>query len=367
MIRIKSPGRICLFGEHQDYLGYPIIALAISKYIYLEAERITGSKFIVDLPDIQENIEIPLNNKEIDYISKRDYVRSGYNHFLRRGTKFNKGYKLKITGDIPINAGVASSSALVIAWLYFLNIISGHKINSFDLAIYGYNTEVKEFAEGGGMMDHFCSVFGNLIYLGSANLTPNLITYNLDLDGFVLGDSQEKKETVDDLVRIKTQSMNAFKELKEIMPGFNPFNSSLEDLKSFLPQLKPESQKKIKGNIINRDITNKAKKLIETNISFLKNRKNSKSLKDFYQNLGSLLNFHHNQLKENIQISTSKIDKIIINCLESGALGGKINGSGFGGILIALSPGNEDFIKNVIEAAGGKAFIINTSNGVEHY
>ena len=44
MIRIKSPGRICLFGEHQDYLDYPIISMAISKYIYLEAKRISEKK-----------------------------------------------------------------------------------------------------------------------------------------------------------------------------------------------------------------------------------------------------------------------------------------------------------------------------------
>jgi galactokinase len=29
-MQITTPGRICLFGEHQDYLGLPIIALAIS-------------------------------------------------------------------------------------------------------------------------------------------------------------------------------------------------------------------------------------------------------------------------------------------------------------------------------------------------
>ena len=27
-IAVSSPGRICLFGEHQDYLGLPVIAAA---------------------------------------------------------------------------------------------------------------------------------------------------------------------------------------------------------------------------------------------------------------------------------------------------------------------------------------------------
>ncbi len=28
-IRVTAPGRICLFGEHQDFLGLPVIACAI--------------------------------------------------------------------------------------------------------------------------------------------------------------------------------------------------------------------------------------------------------------------------------------------------------------------------------------------------
>lgn len=29
MIKISTPSRLCLFGEHQDYLGLDVIALAI--------------------------------------------------------------------------------------------------------------------------------------------------------------------------------------------------------------------------------------------------------------------------------------------------------------------------------------------------
>ena len=29
-MEISTPGRICLFGEHQDYLGLPVLAMAIS-------------------------------------------------------------------------------------------------------------------------------------------------------------------------------------------------------------------------------------------------------------------------------------------------------------------------------------------------
>ena len=34
----KVPARICLFGDHQDYLGLPVIACAIDKYIIVEGK-----------------------------------------------------------------------------------------------------------------------------------------------------------------------------------------------------------------------------------------------------------------------------------------------------------------------------------------
>jgi galactokinase len=33
IIHTSTPGRIYLFGEHQDYLGLPVIAIAINKRV----------------------------------------------------------------------------------------------------------------------------------------------------------------------------------------------------------------------------------------------------------------------------------------------------------------------------------------------
>jgi len=367
MINVKAPGRICLFGEHQDYLDYPIISMAISKYIYLEAKRISEKKLEINLPNVNQFMEIPLKNKELEYETKRDYLKSGYNQFIRKKFRLNKGYSIKITGDIPINAGVASSSALVICWLYFLTLITERKMEPFQMALEGYNTEVKEFQEGGGMMDHFSSVFGNLIYLKPEEPKPKLKTYDLTLDGFVLGNSMENKETVDDLVRTKYSSLRAFEILNSIFPEFDRFYTKIEDIKPYLSSIKEEYKKKIIGNIMNRNITNKAKNLIENHISLVKQGISSSNDFDFYQKLGTLLNQHQEQLTDNIGVSTIKINKIIEDCLKSGAFGSKINGSGFGGTMFALFPNNEHILKETIRKAGGKAYDIKTSYGVETY
>ena len=51
---ISTPGRICLFGEHQDYLGLPVLAMAISLRIKITGEKINDKKVIIRKPDLGE-------------------------------------------------------------------------------------------------------------------------------------------------------------------------------------------------------------------------------------------------------------------------------------------------------------------------
>ena len=41
-----APARICLYGDHQDYLNLPIIAIAIDRYIKVEAKSNLAEVFI---------------------------------------------------------------------------------------------------------------------------------------------------------------------------------------------------------------------------------------------------------------------------------------------------------------------------------
>ncbi|MBD3193899.1 MAG: hypothetical protein GF317_02510 [Candidatus Lokiarchaeota archaeon] len=365
MIRIRSPGRICLFGEHQDYLGYPTISMAISRFIFLKAKRIDENKFKIILPDMNQEILIDNLGKEKQYRNNRDYLISGFNQFLRSGISFNKGYEISINGNIPINAGAASSSALVVAWLYFLNLISGRPFSKYKLTLLAYETEVGEFGEAGGMMDFFNSIFGNLIYLENQGDYPEYIKWNLDLERFVLVDSRQKKSTVEDLKNIKSTSLTAFQALNDIMDNFNKYSTKLDDIKGYLPSLKNEYQEKIIGNLINRDLTKKAYSLFIKYGPILTQAKNINDINFFYETLGELLNQHHLQLKNNIRITTEKIDHMIDKSIQKGAIAGKINGSGFGGTFFILTNDNKDILIKNFSNLNLKAYSINTSGGVQ--
>jgi len=49
---VSTPGRICLFGEHQDYLGLPVIAAAISKRIQIKGDFRPDKTVHFSLPDV---------------------------------------------------------------------------------------------------------------------------------------------------------------------------------------------------------------------------------------------------------------------------------------------------------------------------
>ena len=58
----KAPGRICLFGDHQDYLGLPIIACAIDRYIKITAVPNENNVFNIEMPDIKASRNVSIDD-----------------------------------------------------------------------------------------------------------------------------------------------------------------------------------------------------------------------------------------------------------------------------------------------------------------
>lgn len=353
--KVSTPGRICLFGEHQDYLGLPVIAAAISRRVNIEGNQFRESKVVIHLPDIHRSMKFDIF-PEMPYQSKRDYFRSALNILQREGYTFKNGIECTVQGNIPINSGTSSSSALLVNWIHFVSRIADipKPLLPEEIAEIAYRAEVVEFRESGGMMDHYSTACGCIIYLQSAPKT-NAEKLNSKLGTFVLGDSKEPKDTVGLLKRVKGGVLVAIEKIKKDIPDFSIPTATFDDLDFCKDILTFEEQALIAGNIENHRILNKALKLLK-----------SDSFEDFQ--LGELLNEHQYNLREKLKISTSKIDRMIEASLRAGALGGKINGSGGGGCMFVYAPNNPEEVAQAIENEGGKAYIITIDEGtrVEH-
>ena len=102
----------------------------------------------------------------------------------------------------------------------------------------------------------------------------------------------------------------------------------------------------------NRDILREAKSKLE-----------DKTLSDI--EFGKLLSEHHTVLRDNLGISTEKIERMLSSAIRAGALGGKINGSGGGGCMFVYAPNSPEKVKAAIEAEGGKGYIVTIGKGME--
>ena len=69
-MEISTPGRICLFGEHQDYLGLPVIAMAISLRANIVGEKRQDRKIIIHKQDLDKKEIFSLDN--LNYTHSRD-------------------------------------------------------------------------------------------------------------------------------------------------------------------------------------------------------------------------------------------------------------------------------------------------------
>jgi galactokinase len=343
---ISTPGRICLFGEHQDYLGLPIIAMAISLRATIKGDKRTDNQIIIHKPDLGETESFSLD--DLSYTKPRDYFKSGLVVCQKEGLTFSNGFDCEITSEIPIRAGTSSSSAIAVSWIHFLSRMENEPPNWDQQKIgeLAYKTEVVEFNEPGGMMDQYTTAMGNLIYLQSE---PDISIHRLNpnLGTFVLGDSCEPKDTMGILSRCKDARLNIIEKLKTKNPNhtIHTFDETTD-----LSDLTQDEIELFNGTIKNRDLLKKA-------LSELEQKEPNHTL------VGQLLTEHHQVLRDVLQVSTPKIESMLDAALNAGALGGKINGSGGGGCMFAYAPTHPENVAESIEKVGGKAYVIEADEG----
>lgn len=353
VISVSTPGRVCLFGEHQDYLGLPVIAAAISRRIHLTAVPRPDQQVIIHLPDVGHTESFTLSGP-LAYVAKRDYFRSAVN-VLRRdeGALFSTGFDVTVRGNIPINAGTSSSSALVVSWVNLLLQLADEPLSrSWEaIADIAYRAEVLEFGEPGGMMDHYATAVGDVIYLKSQ---PGIQVKHLrpTLGAFVLGDSREPKDTLSILGHVKFGMLDALKKIRAHHPAFDLHTAPLALAADYRHLLTADEFSLFQSNLSDRDILQEALNVLGAPV-----------IDDGF--FGQLLNKHQDNLRDAKRISTPKIDRMLTAAMQAGALGGKINGSGGGGCMFAYAPRNPEAVAEAIERQGGRAYIIMVDTGTE--
>lgn len=348
-LTISTPGRICLFGEHQDYLGLPVIPAAISRRITIRGSVRNDDGMHINLPDVSSKVSFALRDT-FPYTGRRDYFRSCVNVLRKHGRRFSRGYDCMVRGNIPITAGTSSSSALVVSWIHFLSLIADDPVplTREEMGKLAYEAEVLEFSEPGGMMDQYSTAIGGLIFLES-HPTMKITPLRGRLGAFVLGNSHQQKDTHGILARVRGQATSAAEAARRTIPGFSFHSARKDDLRKLRGKVSSDELAILEATIINRDLTLEARELLlQENVD--------------HKRIGTMLTEHQKHLRDTLRISTQRIDAMIDAALKAGALGAKINGSGGGGCMFAYAPDNADRVAEAVGALG-EAMVVSIDEG----
>ncbi len=348
--QISSPGRICLYGEHQDYLGLPVIPVAINKRLKLDY-HLESSPSILELSSKQLKQTEKLQLNQIPKLtgSPFDYQKVVLELFWNELTSFLPS-KIVIDSEIPIRAGLSSSAALLTAMVFLINnIVLNRKSPPEEIAEIAYHCEHDLMGISCGRMDQYASSIGGVFHMTSTE-NPKVTPFNLSNDAYlIIGDSQIGR--IAD-VPLKTVQQDIYQALH--MLGSPDLNSLYEKtIKN--SSLSERHKKRLLGVIGIRDDTRWAFKELE------------KPTPDLVY-LGELLTSQQYYLTKNYEVSHLKLDQMCREAEAKGALGAKLTGAGFGGCMFALA--NEESQAMKIKCAleeYGPSFITQLDSGLKHF
>ncbi len=336
-----SPGRINLIGEHLDYNGGHVLPAAIDKGIYFIVRKRNDSK--LNLCSLNMNDSAPHSFADYKSIDNKNaqwlvYPRAVMNFLSDKNITLDSGFDLLLWADLPNAAGVSSSAALLVGFLYMVDRLYKLNFEKLDYAVYARAVENDYIGLHCGIMDQFAVAFGkknHAIFLDTKSLDYQYIPADLKDYKIVVIDSNKKREL------IKSEYNNRKAECEQ----------ALKDVqKKYKVDALAEFNLARLGNVtFTSDIISKrAHYVIAEEERVLKSC-------DFLTRgeLGSFadeMNESHIGLRDLYEVTGDELDCLFNLALKHGASGARMTGAGFGGCTINLVKADivDDFIDKVV-------------------
>jgi len=327
-LRLFSPGRINIIGEHTDYTGGLVMPAAINKGIEFYARSIPGSTLRLHAVDLAAQYELPLPVTAKTGTLWVDYLAGVVEQYQQLGHTI-PGMEIIFGGDVPRGSGMSSSAALEGGMAFLLNQQLRAGLTRPQLAQLCQRSSNNFIGIPSGIMDQFASLNGTAtgpIMLSCHSLEITAVNANLTGYSWLLVNSMVSHELTGseypDRVR---QCKEALDIIRQQFPEVTYLSAaSSEQLESVVAKMSPVTQKRATHVISeNQRVRAAARALAEGNAA----------------QMGQLLNQTHQSLRDNFEVSCAEVDFLQAQAskMPSGAVAGsRIMGGGFGGCTINL-------------------------------
>jgi N-acetylgalactosamine kinase len=357
----RVPGRVNLIGEHTDYNGLPVLPLALQKEVVVAVAPRDDARVVMGNVDPRYEDREFVADENVDAAPAGDWsnycraAATGLWQYLSQhagGATRVRGMNIMLHGDIPVAAGLSSSSALVVACALALLHANGisvgngeDRLDRIELAEILARAEQYVGTRGGGMDQTvaLCARKGAALKI---HFFPIRVTEVPLPRGykFVVCNSMvraEKSAHQRELYNRGPQNCDAAAAIlaEELRAEMNQPIRRLGDLS-------PENFGVAVGELwrrIERTLSRKAPELVPfVRHVFREGERVEEAVEALeagnMQAFGKLMVKSHESLRDDYGVSCPELDALVDIALEAGATGSRLTGAGFGGCTVSLVP-----------------------------
>jgi galactokinase len=316
----SAPGRANLIGEHTDYNNGFVLPFGIDRRTYVAMGERTDQKLRVSSSFSEQVVEISLTSAKPEDLDWALYPL-GVAWVMREYQK--TGLDLFIDSDVPIGAGLSSSAAVECSVALALNDLWDAGASRIELARIGQRAENEVVGAPTGIMDQTASLLARAdgaVFIDCQSLETKTVALGLAEHGLVVAvmDTQVSHRHSDGGYRSRREACERGAKQMSVQ--------SLRDLNvADLPRAQ---------SIMDELTFRRVKHVVTENARVLETLD---ALADGQlERLGELLLSSHASMRDDFEISIPELDLAVETAMQTGAVGSRMTGGGFGGAAIAI-------------------------------
>lgn len=332
----RAPGRVNLIGEHIDYAGLPVLPMAIQRRVTIafRPTRTPEVRLASSSPGF-ESRAFRLDRVIEPYAAGDwgNYAKAAAVGLLNAGMSLS-GVEALVDSDLPVAAGLSSSSALVIGFALALSAAAGESVPPLQLARNMAGAERFTGTRGGGMDQAIC--------LGARAGCASVIDFDpLEIEhlpvpenwrfvvAFSLQEARKSGEAQTAYNLRRRQVEAALVTVREVLGTPDATYRRLLEDHSLDALLKAADR------VLGRHLAQRFRHVV-VEAGRVRIAADAMRIADV-DVFGAAMVSSHRSLRENFEVSTPELDQLVGICLAAGAAGARLTGAGLGGSVIALA------------------------------
>ena len=294
---IRAPGRVNLMGEHTDYSGGLVLPIAIQLGITLTFE-----------PAERVELTAPGGERHVAAV-ERELAELGRPRVGLVGT---------VESDLPQGAGLGSSGAFEVAVALALCDVAGFELEPLELAKACRRAERRAVGVPSGLLDQVASLLGRrgcALLLDCGSLEHRWVPFPEDTAIVVL-DSGERR----------AHEHSGYAHRRRELEAGDP--RRVRHVESENERVRVAAAALERGDLAA---------------------------------LGPLFAASQASLRDDYEVSTPALDRLVERALEARAFAARMTGGGFGGSIVALA--HREQAQEVLERIGARGWIVRSAGG----